>query len=108
MTRSAAVALPLSAALAATAAATAHAQELPRSGSGQAPTGPAPGVLCDAAGPVCYDAQGPSIGHTQTYFGRSAAERLTAQLSGRPKVEEFRLGNGALCDTRASQCWADG
>ncbi|MFM8604942.1 MAG: YcgJ family protein [Cyanobium sp.] len=65
-------------------------------------------MLCDAVGPVCYDAQGPSIGHTQTYFGRSAAERLTAKLSGRPKVEEFRLGNGALCDTRASQCWADG
>ncbi len=104
--RSAAVALSLSAALAAVASAAADAQELPR--SGQTLSAPAPGVLCDAAGPICYDAQGPSIGHTQTYFGRSAAERLTAQLSGRPRVEEFRLSNGALCDTRASRCWADG
>lgn len=107
LTRSAAtVAFTLSAALAAMAAAAAHAQEMPRSGQGL--TGPAPGVLCDAAGPVCYDAQGPSIGHTQTYFGRSAAARLTSQLSGRPRVQEFRLGNGALCDLRANQCWADG
>jgi hypothetical protein len=84
----------------------ARAQELPRSRQGL--SAPAAGVLCDSAGPVCYDAQGPSIGHTQTYFGRSAAERFTTQLSGRPKVQEFRLGNGALCDTRSNQCWADG
>ncbi len=69
---------------------------------------PAPGVLCDAAGPVCYDAQGPSIGHTQTYFGRTAATQLTQQLSGRPPVQEFRLSNGSVCDTRASLCWSDG
>lgn len=106
LNRSAAVAFSLSAAVAATAVAAAPAQELPR--SGQTLSAPVPGVLCDAAGPACYDAQGPSIGHTQTYFGRSAAERLTAQLSGRPRVEEFRLSNGALCDIRASQCWADG
>jgi hypothetical protein len=69
---------------------------------------PAPGVLCDASGPVCYDAQGPSIGHTQTYFGRMAADRLTRELAGRPPVQEFRLSTGALCDGRARLCWSDG
>jgi len=69
---------------------------------------PAPGVVCDGAGPVCYDAQGPSIGHTQTYFGRLAADRLTRELAGRPPVQEFRLSTGALCDSRANLCWSDG
>jgi len=71
-------------------------------------SGPAPGVVCDAVGPTCYDAQGPSIGHTQTYFGRLAADRLTRELAGRPPLQEFRLSNGALCDIRASRCWSDG
>lgn len=75
---------------------------------GQGVTSPAEGVVCDGAGPVCYDAQGPSIGHTQTYYGRMAAERLTRELAGRPTVQEFRLSNGAVCDTRASLCWSDG
>jgi hypothetical protein len=98
--------LSLGATLAAMATGAVHSQELPRSGRGL--SAPAAGVLCDTAGPVCYDAQGPSIGHTQTYFGRSAAERLTAQLSGRPRVVDFRLGNGAVCDIRRKECWADG
>lgn len=107
LTRSAAtVVLTISAAMAAIAATAALAQDLPRNSQGL--SAPAPGVLCDTAGPICYDAQGPSIGHTQTYFGRSAAERLTSQLSNRANVQEFRLGNGAVCDIRASQCWADG
>ena len=71
-------------------------------------SGPAPGVLCDAAGLVCYDAQGPSIGHTQTYFGRMAADRLTRELASRPRVLDFRLSNGALCDIRDRLCWRDG
>ncbi|WP_053068405.1 YcgJ family protein [Synechococcus sp. GFB01] len=69
---------------------------------------PAPGVLCDAAGPICYDAQGPSIAQTQTYFGRTAAEQLSRQLAGRPTLQEFRLSSGAVCDTRARLCWSDG
>jgi hypothetical protein len=69
---------------------------------------PASGVLCDAAGPFCYDAQGPSIAHTQTYFGRTAADQLSRQLAGRPSLQEFRLSSGAVCDTRARLCWSDG
>ncbi|MFO7629249.1 MAG: YcgJ family protein [Prochlorococcaceae cyanobacterium] len=69
---------------------------------------PAEGVLCDSAGSICYDAQGPSIGHTQTSFGRTASERLTRQLSSGPPVQDFRLSNGSVCDTRARLCWSDG
>lgn len=75
---------------------------------GQTITSPAQGVVCDGVGSVCYDAQGPSIGHTQTYYGRIAAERLTRELANRPPVQDFRLSNGAVCDTRASRCWSDG
>jgi uncharacterized protein (DUF779 family) len=74
----------------------------------QSLSGPAVGVLCDAAGPVCYDAQGPSIGHTQTYFGRTAADRLGRELASRAAIQEFRLSNGAVCDVRAKICWSDG
>lgn len=83
----------------------AQAQALPDGGQ---LSGPAPGVVCDGGGQVCYDAQGPSIGHTQTYFGRMAADQLTRELRGRPAVQEFRLSNGSVCDTRASLCWSDG
>lgn len=71
-------------------------------------TGPAPGVLCDQAGPICYDRQGPSIGLTQTYFGSIAAERLVGELRNRPASSNFRLSNGAVCDLPAATCWSDG
>jgi hypothetical protein len=71
-------------------------------------TGPAPGVICDQAGPTCYDRQGPSVGLTQTYFGSIAANRLTAELRNRPQTNEFRLSNGAVCDLRLASCWSDG
>jgi hypothetical protein len=71
-------------------------------------TGPAPGVICDQAGPTCYDRQGPSVGLTQTYFGSIAANRLTAELRNRPQTNEFRLSNGAVCDLQAAACWSDG
>lgn len=70
--------------------------------------GPAPGVLCDQAGPTCYDRQGPSIGLTQTYFGSIAANRLSAELRNRPAGNAFRLSNGAVCDLQAASCWSDG
>lgn len=71
-------------------------------------TGPAPGVICDQAGPTCYDRQGPSVGLTQTYFGSIAANRLTAELRDRPLPNDFRLSNGAVCDLRMATCWSDG
>ena len=71
-------------------------------------TAPAPGVICDQAGPTCYDKQGPSIGLTQTYFGSIAANRLLAELRERPTANDFRLSNGSVCDLRAATCWSDG
>lgn len=71
-------------------------------------TGPAPGVICDQAGPTCYDRQGASVGLTQTYFGSIAANRLTDELRNRPQTNEFRLSNGAVCDLRLASCWSDG
>jgi len=52
--------------------------------------------------------QGPSIGLTQTYFGRVAANRLTTELRNRPQTSEFRLSNATVCDLRAASCWSDG
>jgi len=71
-------------------------------------SGPAPGVICDQAGPTCYDRQGPSIGLTQTYFGLIAANRLTAELRERPTSNDFRLSNGTVCELGRSACWSDG
>lgn len=71
-------------------------------------SGPAPGVICDQAGPTCYDRQGPSIGLTQTYFGVIAANRLTAELRERPTSNDFRLSNGTVCELGRSACWSDG
>lgn len=69
---------------------------------------PAAGVICDQAGPTCYDRQGPSIGLTQTYFGVIAANRLTAELRDRPTSNDFRLSNGTVCELMRSACWSDG
>jgi uncharacterized protein (DUF779 family) len=71
-------------------------------------TAPAAGVICDQAGPTCYDKQGPSIGLTQTYFGSIAANQLLAELRERPTANDFRLSNGSVCDLRAATCWRDG
>ena len=71
-------------------------------------SGPAPGVICDQAGPTCYDRQGRSIGLTQTYFGLIAANRLTAELRERPTSNDFRLSNGTVCELGRSACWSDG
>lgn len=65
----------------------------------------APGVVCDQAVGICFDRQGPSIGLTRQYLGNSAAQRLTASLSGRPLPTEFSLSNGSLCSVSQSACW---
>ncbi len=65
----------------------------------------APGVVCDRAASICFDRQGPSIGLTKQYFGNNAAQRLTANLSGRPLPTEFSLSNGSFCSVSQSTCW---
>lgn len=97
-----------SAAAAGAAAALLLAASAPPSQAQAGINGPAPRVLCDQSGGVCYDRQGPSIGLTQTYLGSLAAGRLSDALRGQPPSSEFRLSNGAVCDLRAATCWSDG
>ncbi|MCP9832612.1 hypothetical protein KBZ14_15330 [Synechococcus sp. HJ21-Hayes] len=70
--------------------------------------GPTPGVICDQVSSTCYDRQGPSVGHTQSYFGSIAANRLMSELRNRPASNAFRLSNGAVCDVGIATCWGDG
>jgi hypothetical protein len=63
------------------------------------------GVICDRAFAICFDRQGPSIGLTKEYLGSSAAQRLTANLSGRPTPSEFSLSNGSSCSVPQATCW---
>jgi len=64
------------------------------------------GVICDRASAICFDRQGPSIGLTKQYLGTSAAQRLTANLSGRPMPSEFSLSNGSFCSVPQATCWS--
>lgn len=68
---------------------------------------PAPGVVCDRPAMTCFDSNGPSVDLTRRHLGRSAADRLSANLSGRPPAREFRLSNGAECSIASSTCWTD-
>lgn len=51
------------------------------------PTGlssPDHGVLCNGARGICFDRFGPSIGLTEAFLGKVAADRLTATLKEQP------------------------
>jgi len=65
----------------------------------------APGVVCDRGAGICFDRQGASIGLTRDYLGNGAAQRLTANLSGRPAASDFSLSNGSFCSVSQSTCW---
>ena len=66
---------------------------------------PAPGVVCDRAAMTCFNGSGPSLDLTRRHLGNSAAQRLSASLSGRPPAREFRLSNGVVCSVGESTCW---
>ena len=69
---------------------------------------PQPGVVCDAAGQVCYDQQGISLGLTKSVFGHRAERDLLMQFSNRPMPQDYRLSDGSVCSVPARTCWADG
>lgn len=69
---------------------------------------PAAGVVCDPVGSICYDRQGVSLGLTETYFGRLAADRLSQQIGSRPPASEIRFSNGSVCSLREGLCWREG
>jgi len=69
---------------------------------------PQKGVICDPAGPICYDQQGISLGLTRTYYGNHAEKELMRQFSNQPMPREYRLSNGTVCSVPARLCWSDG
>lgn len=70
-------------------------------------TFPQPGVVCDPAGPVCYDSYGPSVGITQMTYGADAADRLSRNLS-QSGSRDFRLSTGQACVIAKRTCFNDG
>lgn len=70
-------------------------------------TFPKPGVVCDSAGPVCYDSSGPSAGWTEEIFGAKAAKRLVRNLEG-ASSRDFRLSTGQACIIAKRTCYDDG
>jgi heat shock protein HslJ len=47
-------------------------------------TSPGPRVVCNPERGICYDRQGPSIGLTEVFLGKSDAERLLLRLRENP------------------------
>lgn len=70
-------------------------------------TYPNPGVVCDAAGPACYDSKGPSVDLTEQVFGRRAAYRLARNLVNSDS-RDFRLSTGQACILAKRTCFDDG
>ena len=70
-------------------------------------TYPNPGVVCDAAGPACYDSKGPSVDVTEQVFGQKAANRLTRNLVNADS-RDFRLSTGQACILAKRTCFDDG
>lgn len=68
---------------------------------------PRAGVVCDTAGPVCYDGYGPSIAFTEQYFGAAAANRLSQALQ-QSSSRDFRLSTGQACVVARRTCFDDG
>jgi len=68
---------------------------------------PRAGVVCDTAGPVCYDGYGASIAFTEQYFGAAAANRLSQALQ-QSSSRDFRLSTGQACVVAPRTCFDDG
>jgi len=68
---------------------------------------PDPRVVCNTAQAICYDRLGPSIGLTQVYLGREAADRLTTALRGPPASgpeTSFSPAPGVECRRATGPC----
>lgn len=65
------------------------------------------GVVCDAAGPACYDSKGPSVDLTEQVFGEKAANRLARNLMNADS-RDFRLSTGQACVIAKRTCFDDG
>ena len=70
------------------------------------------GVVCHASRAVCYDRYGPSIGLTEAFLGREAAERLTTTLRQNPPDNRpgasFSPADGVECQREVGPCRVGG
>lgn len=70
------------------------------------------GVVCDRARGVCHDRYGPSIGLTEAFLGRRAAERLSVRLRERPGEQGpgtvFSPADGVECVRESGPCRVGG
>lgn len=75
-------------------------------------TSPDQRVVCNAARGICYDRFGPSIGLTEAFLGKAAAERLTAVLRQAPRSSGpgvlFSPADGVECLGEAGPCRVGG
>jgi len=75
-------------------------------------TCPDRGVVCHTSRAVCYDRYGPSIGLTEVFLGREAAERLTATLRQNPSEQRsgasFSPADGVECQRQVGPCRVGG
>jgi Fels-1 prophage protein len=69
------------------------------------------GVVCQRERQTCYDRYGPSIGLTEVFLGRPAAERLTAILREIPAHDRLRASfspaDGVECVRETGPCRVD-
>jgi heat shock protein HslJ len=83
----------------------------PAAGQVSLPAGlesPDQGVVCNRQRAICYDRKGPSIGLTEGFLGKTAAERLTMILrgtaKGNPRGTTFSVADGVECVRDAGPC----
>jgi heat shock protein HslJ len=89
--------------LAFTATAAVLSQSLPRG-----LYSPGRGVVCDSARGICFDKYGPSIGLTEVYLGKKAADTLTSLLRGRRPDSVFHPLTGIDCVGGKGPCTVNG
>jgi heat shock protein HslJ len=62
------------------------------------------GVVCNRTHAICYDRYGPSIGLTESFLGRAAAERLTTDLRAHPPGTIFSPAADVRCARETGPC----
>jgi heat shock protein HslJ len=73
---------------------------------------PDQGVVCNPQRGICYDRYGPSIGLTEGFLGKMAAERLGKILhgsgNGNPRATTFSPADGVECVRKTGPCRLQG
>ena len=67
-----------------------------------------PGLVCDSAEQLCYDARGLSLEATRRSFGRYGEDKARRLIAKGERGRTFQLSNGVACDINVRTCWEDG